>query len=57
VLTCRDVVELVTEELEHALSVEVHRDFVQHLRECEDCLRYVAQTQVTMRLLRELARS
>lgn len=56
-LTCRDVVELVTEELEHALSVEVHRDFVQHLRECEDCLRYVAQTQVTMRLLRELARS
>ena len=54
-LTCRDVVELVTEEFEHALPAEVHREFVQHLRECEDCLRYVAQTQTTMRLLRGLA--
>lgn len=56
-LTCRDLVELVTDELEHALPEALHRAFLEHLGECTDCLRYVAQIQMTMRALRALGRA
>lgn len=55
-LTCRDLVELVTEELDHALPAALHRDFLGHLGECSDCLRYVAQIQITRRALRAIER-
>ncbi|HEX6920479.1 MAG TPA: zf-HC2 domain-containing protein [Actinomycetes bacterium] len=57
VLTCRELVELVTDHLERALSPDAQREFVAHLAQCEDCLRYFAQIQQTVRLLATLEAS
>lgn len=57
VLTCRELVELVTDHLEGALHPDAQREFVAHLAECEDCLRYLAQIQQTVRLLATLEAS
>lgn len=57
VLTCRELVELVTDYLEDALDPDAQRTFVAHLAECEDCLRYLAQIQQTVRLLATLEAS
>jgi len=54
VLSCREVVELVTDLLENALAPARRADMIDHLRECGDCLRYVAQLQITGRLLADL---
>ncbi len=54
-LTCREVVELVTDALEQALPAPIQHDFAEHLNDCTDCLRYVAQLQFTIRALRRLA--
>jgi Putative zinc-finger len=50
-MTCRDVVELVTEHLERALADEDERRVRVHLDECGDCFRYVDQMRVTRHLL------
>jgi anti-sigma factor RsiW len=53
-LSCREVVELLTDFLEDALP-PARRDVVlAHLQDCDDCLRYVAQLQEIGRLLAEL---
>lgn len=57
VLTCRELVELVTDHLEGALNPDAQREFVAHLAECEDCLRYLAQIRQTVRLLATLEAS
>lgn len=57
VLTCRELVELVTDYLEGALNPDAQREFVAHLAECEDCLRYLAQIRQTVRLLATLEAS
>jgi anti-sigma factor RsiW len=49
-LTCRDLVELVTDYLEGSLS---HRDrarFDQHLAGCTNCTEYAKQFRETIRL-------
>lgn len=53
-LTCREVVELLTDLLEDALSTARRDVVLAHLRDCDDCLRYVAQLQVTGRVLGRL---
>ncbi len=50
-LTCRELVEVVTDYLEGALTPERHAEVVAHLGDCEDCLRYLAQLQTTLRVL------
>ena len=50
-LSCQEVVELVTDYLEGALSEERRRELVEHLRDCIDCLRYYGQIQLISRLL------
>ena len=50
-LTCQELVELITDYLEGALNQHRHADVVRHLSECDDCLRYVAQLQQTGRVL------
>jgi hypothetical protein len=53
-LTCRELVELVTDYLEGALSlVERHR-FEIHLGTCKVCPRYVEQLRTTVRVLGRL---
>jgi anti-sigma factor RsiW len=50
-LTCQELVELITDYLEGALAEKRHADVLHHLSECDDCLRYVAQLQQTGRVL------
>jgi anti-sigma factor RsiW len=50
-LTCQELVELITDYVEGVLDEQCHADVVRHLSECDDCLRYVAQLQQTGRVL------
>jgi anti-sigma factor RsiW len=49
-LACREMVELVTDYLEGALSRRSRRRFEAHLAGCEHCTEYVAQLRATIRL-------
>ena len=49
-LTCRELVRLVTDYLEDALSDTDRRRFDAHLARCEDCTTYLAQIQDTVRI-------
>lgn len=44
---CQQVVELVTDYLEHAMSAREQRRFERHLRKCAGCTRYVEQVRLT----------
>jgi anti-sigma factor RsiW len=48
-LVCQQVVELVTDYLEGALSRHDRRRFDRHLRNCPNCSAYLAQMRVTIR--------
>jgi len=54
-VVCRDVVELVHEYLEDALSARERAAFEQHLHACPWCLTYLDQIRATARGVRELA--
>ncbi len=47
-LVCRQVVELVTDYLEGALSRSDRRRFERHLRHCPNCTTYLAQIRQTI---------
>ena len=49
-LVCQQVVELVTDYLEGALSRSERRRFEAHLAGCENCTEYLAQMRATIRL-------
>jgi anti-sigma factor RsiW len=49
-LTCQEVVEIVTDYLEGALSAEDRERFDQHLTGCDGCTRYLEQMRETIRL-------
>jgi anti-sigma factor RsiW len=53
-LTCRELVDLVTEYLENALSPAERTRFEQHLEPCTVCPRYVEQLRSTARLVGRL---
>jgi anti-sigma factor RsiW len=50
-LTCRELVELVTEYFEGALSPSDRSRFEEHIMSCPPCRRYLEQLQQTIRLL------
>jgi hypothetical protein len=50
-LTCRELVELVTDYLEGALPLSERRRFERHVRSCVMCPRYVEQLRTTIRVL------
>jgi len=50
-VTCRELVELVTDYLDGALPPERRAEVVKHLGDCADCLRYLAQLQTTRQVL------
>ncbi len=54
-LTCQQVVELVTEYLEHTLLPQLQEQFEKHLVQCPGCMTYLEQVQKTTMLLRTLA--
>jgi hypothetical protein len=47
-LTCKEVVELVTEYLEGGLSTGERDRFEEHLGFCDWCVRYLDQIRLTM---------
>jgi predicted anti-sigma-YlaC factor YlaD len=49
-LTCREVVEIVSDYLEGALSDELRARFDQHLSACDGCTNYLEQMRETIRL-------
>lgn len=49
-LTCKDVVELVTEYLEGSLGTADRARFAWHLRWCKGCARYLEQMRETIAL-------
>ena len=51
-LTCRELVELVTDYLEGSLPAHERARLEAHLGECEACAAYVEQMRTTVRLTR-----
>ena len=49
-LSCQELVELVTDYLEGALSEEDRARFDAHIAVCEGCTRYLRQMEETIRL-------
>jgi anti-sigma factor RsiW len=49
-MTCKELVELVTDYLEDALPVPERARFEAHLAECEGCTNYVEQMRQTIQL-------
>lgn len=53
-LSCREVVELVTDYLDDALAPLQRARFEAHLQTCPDCATYLAQMRTTIALLGRL---
>lgn len=49
-LTCQELVELVTDYLEGALSRRDRKRFEKHIAGCPNCTEYVAQFRETIRI-------
>ena len=49
-MTCKELVELVTDYLEGSLSGDVRARMDQHLSACEGCSNYMEQMRQTIRL-------
>lgn len=54
-LTCRELVELVTDYLEGALRARDRRRFDSHIAGCAGCRAYLAQMRATIDTLGELS--
>jgi anti-sigma factor RsiW len=53
-MTCQELVELITEYLEGALSEYDLARFQQHLRSCDGCETYLEQMRLVIRALGRL---
>jgi anti-sigma factor RsiW len=49
-LTCREIVELVTEYLEGTMDAGLRAAFEAHLAKCDGCTHYLEQIEATIRL-------
>lgn len=54
-MTCREVVELMTDYLDGVLSAADRARFEQHLTGCDGCKAYLAQLRTTRRLMGQIA--
>ena len=54
-LACKQLVELVADYLDDALSPEMRARFEEHLAGCDGCTTYLSQTQQTIAALRHLS--
>ncbi len=53
-LTCKELVELITEYLEGTLPLRERTRFEEHLKECEGCQNYLGQVRQTINTLGKL---
>ena len=49
-MSCRELVELVTDYLEDSLPIDVRMKLENHLSGCDGCTNYVEQMRQTIRL-------
>jgi predicted anti-sigma-YlaC factor YlaD len=49
-LSCREMVEIVTDYLEGSMSAELRSRFEDHLSRCDGCSNYLRQMRETIRL-------
>ena len=56
-LSCKEIVDLVTDYIDEDISDEVLAKFEQHLSECGYCNAYVKQMHLTVTLTKKLAES
>ncbi len=54
-MKCREMVELMTEYLEGALSPRDHERFEEHIAGCDGCRAYLEQMRATRRAVNKLA--
>jgi len=54
-MNCRQIVELMTDYLEGALSEADRRRFEAHMTDCDGCTEYLKQLRTTMRLTGRIA--
>ncbi len=54
-LSCKELVELVTEYLEGTLPEERRADFDAHLTDCDGCTNYLAEMRRTIHLTGQLS--
>jgi len=54
-MNCRQIVELMTDYLEAALSESDRQRFEAHLSGCDGCTEYLEQLRTTMRLTARIA--
>jgi len=54
-LTCQELVELVTDYLEDALSPAERARFNSHIRDCDPCVAYLQQMRTTLDILGRLS--
>ncbi len=53
-IVCRELVEVVTDYLEGALTAGERREVEAHLRDCRGCTAYLAQMRLAIRVLGDL---
>jgi anti-sigma factor RsiW len=54
-MKCREIVELMTDYLEGALSLRDRARFEAHMTDCDGCTAYLEQMRATMHEVRRLA--
>jgi predicted anti-sigma-YlaC factor YlaD len=54
-MTCRELVELITDYLEGTLTPVERARFEGHLEECDGCSDYVSQMRLTLQVLGRLS--
>jgi len=54
-MNCRQIVELMTDYLEGALSEADRKRFEAHMTDCDGCTEYLKQLRTTMRLTGRIA--
>lgn len=54
-LTCKELVELVTDYLEGALTDEARQQVENHLTGCSGCRNYLEQMRITIRMTGQLS--
>jgi anti-sigma factor RsiW len=54
-LTCKQLVELVTDYLENQLPAETRERFEAHIASCSGCWAYLEQMQTTIQLMGSLS--
>ena len=54
-LTCKEIVELVTDYLEQTLVSDMRARFEEHVTECPGCQTYIEQVRQTISMLHRLA--